>query len=261
MAGIALSSRNPGDTRTHLDTRSVLAFGKPHHELKWKRKRCLFISTQEYWHVPASVPAGINAHQSVSTGRHCLILLLYNEWDYWMGEVKVREWGWSSLVQSYCALLRYQAESSLVLTLPSGYSSLNLDVHVQGEGWNRSGKTNFSSRCVCPLVLYLDIVGYQSPTNFRPLLKSRAVPDKADGGSPRDKPSFSSVCYRPYSVTAPWKRTCSTQDSANTSEHRENGPRGRRSRWMFRLSAAEIHRKWRENGKAGVESEGGNESK
>lgn len=36
---------------------------------------------------------------------------------------------------------------------PSGYSSLNLDVCVQGGGWKRSGKANFSSRCVCPLVL------------------------------------------------------------------------------------------------------------
>lgn len=178
-----------------------------------------------------------------------------------MGEVKVREWGWSSLVQSYCALLRYQGKSSLLLTLPSWYSSLNLDVHVQGGGWNRSGKTNFSSRWVCPLVLYLDTVRYQNPTNFRPLLKARAAPDKADGSSPRDKPSFPSVCYRPHSVTAQWKRMCSTQDSTNISEQRENGQRGRRSRWMFKLSAAETHRKWKESGKAGMESEGGNKSK
>lgn len=69
-------------------------------------------------------------------------------------------------------------DTSLLTLPPDQCSSLDPDVHVQEGGyedpsWYRTGKTNFSSRYLCQLVLYLAIGGYQSPTGFRLLLKSR----------------------------------------------------------------------------------------
>lgn len=58
-------------------------------------------------------------------------------------------------------------ETSLLNLPPDQCSSLDPDVHVQEGGyedpsWYRTGKTNFSSRYVCQLVLYLDIAGYHT---------------------------------------------------------------------------------------------------